>query len=55
MKLFSRQLLVKHMFLRQCHGNSCSAAERQIDAHIDLNRFLNIADLQPRSIQVEYT
>ena len=52
MKFFSRQLLVKHMFMRQCEGEGCREAERQIDALIEPNHFLNIADLQPRSMQV---
>jgi hypothetical protein len=52
MKFFSRQLLVKHMFMRQCEGEGCREAERQIDALIEPNHFLNIADLQPRSMQL---
>lgn len=52
MKFFSRQLLVKHMFLRQFESEGCREAERQIDELIDLNLFLSIAGLEPRSIQV---
>ena len=43
------------MFLRQCHGNQCSAAEREIDELIDLSLFLSVADLQPHSVQVRHT
>ena len=52
MKFFARQLLVKHMFMRQCEGEGCREAERQINALIDLGHFLNTADLEPRSMQV---
>ena len=54
MKFFSRQLLVKHVFLRQFEGEGevYRQAERQIDALIDLGHFLSIADLEARSIQV---
>ncbi|CAI8023236.1 hypothetical protein GBAR_LOCUS13589 [Geodia barretti] len=51
-KFFSRQLLVKHMFVRRCHGNHCAAAEREIDDLIDLGLFLSVADLQPLSVQL---
>jgi hypothetical protein len=52
MKFFSRQLLVKHMFVRQCHGNHRATAEREIDDLIDLGLFLSVADLQPLSVQL---
>lgn len=51
MKYFSRQLLVKHEFLRQFEGEGYKVAEREIDTLIDLNLFLNVVDMEPRSIQ----
>lgn len=51
MKYFSRQLLVKHEFLRQFEGEGYKVAEKEIDTLIDLNLFLNVVDMEPRSIQ----
>ena len=50
MKFFSRQLLLKHMFLREYQEGG--GAEGEIDNLIDLSLFLQIADLQPLSVQV---
>ena len=54
MKYFARQLLLKHHFLRQLDSDGVgpSQAYRELNRLIDLGLFLNVANLEPRSIEV---
>ena len=56
---FSRQLIIKHHCLKQLSaeseledGMSLDQASRELDQRIDLEMFLNVACLEPRSIKV---
>lgn len=54
MRGFSRQLSLKHQYLKQAEeeGESLKEAKKELDQWIDLEMFLNVADIEPRSVKV---
>lgn len=54
MKGFGRQLILKHQCLKQVEEEDMSVeeAEKELDKFINLELFLNVAGLEPRSIKV---